>query len=70
MILDNPEKYLTDYETYKEIFELACSTVEVTVQENSILRQYTSNKDNYVLLNNNATFGNICISEAMHLLQC
>ena len=46
MILDNPEKYLSDYETYKEIFELACSTVEVTVEENSILRQYTSNTDN------------------------
>ena len=46
MILDNQEKYLSDYETYKEIFELACSTVEVTVEENSILRQFTSNTDN------------------------
>ena len=46
MILDNQEKYLSDYETYKQIFELACSTVEVTVEENSILRQFTSNTDN------------------------
>ena len=46
MILDNQEKYLSDYETYKEIFYLACSTVEVTVEENSDLRQFTSNTDN------------------------
>ena len=46
MILDNQEKYLSDYETYKKIFYLACSTVEVTVEENSNLRQFTSNTDN------------------------
>ena len=46
MILDNQEKYLCDLETYTKIFNIACSTVEVTVEENSILRQYTSNKDN------------------------
>ena len=46
MILDNQEKYLCDLETYTKIFTIACSTVEVTVEENSILRQYTSNKDN------------------------
>ena len=46
MILDNSEKYLYDLETYTKIFIIACSTVEVTVEENSILRQYTSNKDN------------------------
>ena len=46
MILDNQEKYLSDLETYTKIFNVACSTVEVTVEENSILRQYTSNKDN------------------------
>ena len=46
MILDNQEKYLSDLETYTKIFNIACSTVEVTVEENSILRQYTSNKDN------------------------
>ena len=43
MILDNQEKYLSDLETYTEIFTIACSTVEVTVEENSILRQFTSN---------------------------
>ena len=42
MILDNQEKYLSDLETYTNIFNIACSTVEVTVEENSILRQYTS----------------------------
>ena len=46
MILDNQEKYLCDLETYTKMFTIACSTVEVTVEENSILRQYTSNKDN------------------------
>ena len=46
MILDNQEKYLCDLETYTRMFTIACSTVEVTVEENSILRQYTSNKDN------------------------
>ena len=46
MILDNSKKYLHDLETYTKIFIIACSTVEVTVEENSILRQYTSNKDN------------------------
>ena len=33
-------------QTYTKIFTIACSTVEVTVEENSILRQYTSNTDN------------------------
>ena len=28
------------------MYKIASSTVEVTVEENSILRQYTSNKDN------------------------
>ena len=46
MILDNPEKYLCDLETFTKIFTIACSTVEITVKENTILRQYTSNKDN------------------------
>ena len=46
MILDNQEKYLSDLETYTKIFNVACSTVEVTVEENSILRQFTSNTDN------------------------
>ena len=46
MILDNQEKYLSDLETYTKIFNIACSTVEVTVEENSILRQFTSNTDN------------------------
>ena len=46
MILDNQEKYLCNLETYTKMFRIACSTVEVTVDENSILRQYTSNKDN------------------------
>ena len=39
MILDNQEKYLSDLETYTEIFNIACSTVEVTVEENSILSE-------------------------------
>ena len=43
MILDNQEKYLCDLEIYTKMFTIACSTVEVTVEENSILRQYTSN---------------------------
>ena len=47
MILDNPEKYLCDLETFTKIFTIACSTVEITVKENTrVLRQYTSNKDN------------------------
>ena len=46
MILDNPEKYLCDLETFTKIFTIACSTVEITVKENTIPRQYTSNKNN------------------------
>ena len=34
MIMDNQEKYLSDYETFEEIFWYKCRTIIVTQREN------------------------------------
>jgi hypothetical protein len=43
MIMDNPEKFLSDYELFKNLFWLACSTVTVTKKENTSLSMLTEN---------------------------
>lgn len=46
MILDNPNKYLEDYEVFSDIFWKSCGTVVVTQDENIKLSQLTDNKGN------------------------
>ena len=46
MIMDNQEKYLSDYETFEEIFWYSCRTIIVTQRENEALSDLTSNRDN------------------------
>lgn len=43
MIMDNPDKYLKDYETFEKIFWLSCSTITVTKKENKWLSMLTEN---------------------------
>lgn len=43
MILDNPDEYLSDYEKFKYLFWLSCSTIVVTQQENDSLSFLTKN---------------------------
>jgi hypothetical protein len=43
MIMDNPEKYLQDYNTFENLFWLACSTITVTKSENTRLSRLTDN---------------------------
>lgn len=43
MILDNPEKYLTDYEVFEKLFWKSCSTIVVTAEENIQLSALTEN---------------------------
>jgi hypothetical protein len=43
MILDNPDKYLTDYSTFENIFWESCKTVMVTQKENFDLAALTQN---------------------------
>jgi hypothetical protein len=43
MIMDNPEKFLNDYETFENLFWLACSTITVTKKENTALSLLTIN---------------------------
>jgi len=43
MVMDNQEKFLTDYEAFKNLFWLACSTITVTKKENKLLSQLTEN---------------------------
>jgi hypothetical protein len=44
MIMDNPDIYLTDYDKFKEIFLIACTTIDITSDENRRLSLLTSNK--------------------------
>lgn len=43
MILDNPDKYLTDYELFRSIFFECCKTIIVTKGENKNLSLLTEN---------------------------
>ena len=43
MVMDNPDKFLCDLETFKELFWRACSTITVTKKENTLLSQLTEN---------------------------
>ena len=44
MIMDNHEKYLSDYETFEKLFFLSCMVVRVTKSENKQLSLQTENK--------------------------
>lgn len=43
MVMDNPEIYLNDYDNFKRIFWLGCSTITVTKKENTALSLLTDN---------------------------
>ena len=45
MILDNQDKYLSDYETFEKVFWYSCRTIIVTQKENENLSSLTSNRD-------------------------
>ncbi len=45
MIMDNSEIYLEDYEKFKEIFYISCTTIDITPEENRKLSQLTSNRN-------------------------
>lgn len=46
MILDNPEKYLCDFETFQNIFWYSCRTIVVTAEENKMLSKLTKHRNN------------------------
>jgi len=46
MIMDNSDKYLNDYDIYRQLFIMACTTIIVTPEENRSLSFLTSNRDN------------------------
>ena len=46
MIMDNSDKYLNDYDLYRQLFIMACTTIIVTPEENRSLSFLTSNRDN------------------------
>ena len=43
MIMDNPERYLSDYDVFENLFWLSCSTITVTKSENKQLSLLTEN---------------------------
>jgi hypothetical protein len=43
MIMDNPKVYLDNYDNFKRIFWLGCSTITVTKKENTALSLLTVN---------------------------
>lgn len=45
MILDNPEKYLNNFNVFQSLFWKSCSTIVVTAEENIQLSFLTSNDD-------------------------
>ena len=47
MILDNPDKYLSDFNVFRDLFWKSCGTVVVTAEENIKLSKLTENNDNY-----------------------
>ena len=46
MIMDNSDKYLNNYDLYRKLFIMACTTIIVTPEENRSLSFLTSNRDN------------------------
>mgnify|MGYP000154871646 CR=1 FL=1 len=46
MIMDNSDKYLNNYNLYRELFIMACTTIIVTPEENRRLSLLTSNRNN------------------------
>jgi hypothetical protein len=46
MIMDNSDKYLNDYDLYKKMFIMACTTIIITPEQNRSLSFLTSNRDN------------------------
>jgi len=50
MIMDNSDKYLSDYDIFENLFWLSCSTITVTKKENKQLSNLTKNDGgNYVV---------------------
>jgi hypothetical protein len=43
MIMDNPEIYLENFDNFKKLFWLGCSTITVTKKENTSLSLLTNN---------------------------
>ena len=43
MIMDNPDKYLSDYDIFENLFWLSCSMIRVTSSENKRLSLLTNN---------------------------
>lgn len=43
MIMDHPDKYLSDYDVFENLFWLSCSTITVTKRENKELSMLTEN---------------------------
>lgn len=43
MIMDRAEIYLNDYDKFKKLFYIACTTIEITSEENKKLSLLTSN---------------------------
>ena len=43
MIMDNPDKYLSEYSVFEQMFWLSCSTITVTKSENKQLSMLTEN---------------------------
>ena len=46
-LLDNPDKYLSDFNVFRDLFWKSCGTVVVTAEENITLSKLTENNDNY-----------------------
>jgi hypothetical protein len=46
MIMDNSDKYLNDYDLYRKLFVMACTTIIVIPEENRSLSFLTSNRNN------------------------
>ena len=64
MILDNPDKYLTDYSVFKSLFWESCKTVMVTQEENFALAALTENngQDYKVLVPTNKKYNYLGIN--------
>ena len=46
MIMDNSDKYLNDYDLYRKLFIMSCTTIIITPEQNRSLSFLTSNRDN------------------------
>jgi hypothetical protein len=44
MVMDNQERFLNNYESFKEVFYLARRTIAVTKPENNALSEFTNNR--------------------------